>query len=157
MSNSYIDASSLVLTDDIGLGVSIWQYVVVLNGAKIGDNVNICSHCFIESDVVVGNNVTIKNGVQLWNGIKIEDNVFIGPNVTFANDRYPRSKNSDYLLEPTYLKAGCSIGAGSVILPGVTVGRGAIVGAGSVVTKDVREFTVVYGNPADYKRTINGQ
>ena len=132
----------------IGLRCLIWQYVVILEKAQIGDDVNICSHCFIENDVVIGNRVTIKNGVQLWDGLIVEDDVFIGPNVTFTNDKYPRSKNDDYHRSVTIIKKGASIGGGSVILPGITIGANATVGAGSVVTSDVKENIVVVGNPA---------
>ena len=104
---------------------------------KYGKNCNICSHCFIENDVVIGDNVTIKCGVQIWDGMKIEDNVFIGPNVTFCNDRYPKSRNKDWKLEPVIIKKGAMIGANATILPGVTIGENTIIGAGAVVTKDV--------------------
>ena len=84
--------NSEILSKNIGKGTSVWQYVVILEGAKIGENCNICSHCFIENDVSIGDNVTIKNGVQIWDGITIGNNVFIGPNVTFTNDKFPKSK-----------------------------------------------------------------
>ena len=132
----------------IGARCQFWQYVVVLEEAQIGDDVNICSHCFIENDVVIGNRVTIKNGVQLWDGIYVEDDVFIGPNVTFTNDKYPRSKNNDYDRATTFVKKGASIGGGAVILPGITIGENSIVGAGSVVTSDVKKNAVVVGSPA---------
>lgn len=137
-----------VQTTNIGKLTKIWQFCVVLPGAKIGTNCNICSHCLIENDVLIGNNVTIKSGVQIWDGIIIEDNVFIGPNVTFTNDKQPRSKAyPDAFLKTTIFK-GASIGANSTILPGVTIGHGAMVGAGSVVTKNVDPNTTVIGNPA---------
>lgn len=126
----------------------VWQYCVVLPGAKIGENCNICSHCFIENDVVIGNNVTIKCGVQVWDGITLEDNVLIGSNVTFTNDLYPRSRNKDWRLMRTRVCRGASIGAGSTLLPGITIGEGALIGAGSVVTKDVPAGEVWVGNPA---------
>lgn len=137
-----------IKSKNIGNGCHIWQYVVILENAKIGDEVNICSHCFIENDVVIGNRVTIKNGVQIWDGIVIEDDVFIGPNVTFTNDRYPRSRNPDFKAVTTIIKKGASIGGGAVILPGITVGKNAMVGAGSVVTSDVQQNAIVVGNPA---------
>jgi acetyltransferase-like isoleucine patch superfamily enzyme len=118
---------------------NIWQFCVVLPQAKIGHNCNICSHCFIENDVVVGDNVTVKCGVQLWDGLRIENNVYIGPNVTFTNDKYPKSKNKNWKLLQTKICEGASIGAGATILPGITIGRNAVIGAGSVVTKDVPE------------------
>ena len=131
---------------------NIWQFCVVFPDAKIGDNCNICSHCLIENDVRIGNNVTIKSGVQIWDGIEIEDNVFIGGNVSFTNDKYPKSKNKDWTLLKTRICEGASIGAGSTILPGITIGKNAVIGAGSVVTKDVPEGEVWIGNPA--KRRI---
>lgn len=127
---------------------NIWQYCVVLPGAKIGENCNICSHCFIENDVVIGDNVTIKCGVQVWDGITLEDNVLIGSNVTFTNDLYPRSKNTDWKLLRTRVCKGASIGAGSTLLPGITIGEGAMIGAGAVVTKDIPAGEVWVGNPA---------
>lgn len=147
--DAFVHARADVASDvEIGAGTKIWQFVVVLAGARLGRNCNICAHVLIEGDVVVGNNVTVKPGVQLWNGMRIGDDVFVGPNVTFSNDRLPRSGNREFQLEPTVLREGCSIGAGAVLLPGVTIGRGAMVGAGAVVTRDVAENTVVMGNPA---------
>lgn len=126
-----------VQSKNIGKDTNIWQYCVILPNAKIGDNCNICSHCFIENDVVIGDNVTVKNGVYLYDGITVEDDVFIGPNATFCNDKYPKSKNKDFKLEPIIIKKGASIGANATILPGVIIGENAIIGAGAVVTKDV--------------------
>ena len=143
-----IHDSSDVQTDDIGEGTTIWQYVVILPGAVIGKNANICSHCFIEGNVVVGDNVTVKCGVQLWSGIRIGNDVFIGPNATFSNDKYPRSKMPLPKHDLVDIQDGVSIGAGAVLLPGITVGRGAMVGAGAVVTKSVPPYAIVTGNPA---------
>ncbi len=131
----------------------IWQYVVILPNATIGENCNVCSHCFIENDVVIGNNVTIKNGVYLWDGITIEDNVQIGPNVTFTNDKYPRAKQP-FELQRILIKEGASIGAGSVILGGITIGENAMIGIGSVVTKDIPAGELWLGNPAKFVRKI---
>tara|TARA_B100001250_G_scaffold43882_1_gene34530 strand:- start:754 stop:1224 length:471 start_codon:yes stop_codon:yes gene_type:complete len=133
---------------NIGKDTKIWQYCVVLSNAVIGKGCNICSHCFIENDVVIGNNVTIKNGVQIWDGTVIKDDVFIGPNVTFTNDLKPRSKNYPDKFKGPLIKQGASIGANSTILPGIIIGEFAMVGAGSVVTKNVAPHAVVFGNPA---------
>lgn len=135
----------------IGAGSKVWQFTVVLAGARIGANCNINSHCFIENDVVIGDDVTVKCGNYLWDGITIEDKVFIGPNVTFSNDRYPRSKQYPEAFDRTVVKKGASIGAGAVILPGITIGEGAMVGAGAVVAKDVPPNSVVRG---DYARNV---
>lgn len=145
---SYIHASADVQSRSIGAGTRIWQYVVVLPKAKIGKEVNICSHCFIENDVVVGNRVTIKSGVSLWDGLRIADDVFIGPNVSFTNDRHPRSKVHPGQFLETYIEQGASIGAGAVILPGLRIGRGAMVAAGAVVTRSVPAHALVMGVPA---------
>jgi UDP-2-acetamido-3-amino-2,3-dideoxy-glucuronate N-acetyltransferase len=137
-----------VHTTDIGENTRIWQFVVVLRGARIGESANICSHCFIEGDVRVGDRVTIKSGVQLWNGLEIGNDVFIGPNATFTNDLLPRSGNREFQLLRTRIEDGASIGAGAVILPGLRIGRGSMVAAGAVVTKDVPDGALVKGNPA---------
>lgn len=134
---------------------NVWQFCVVLAGAQIGENVNICSHCFIENDVKIGNNVTIKCGVQIWDGIDLEDNVMIGANVTFTNDMYPRAKNPDWKLLPTKVCKGATIGAGSVILPGITIGEGAFIAAGSVVTKNVPAGELWMGSPAKFYKKVD--
>ena len=137
----------------IGAGSRVWQFTVVLARAVIGRNCNINSHCFIENDVVVGDNVTVKCGVYLWDGLRVEDDVFIGPNVTFTNDKKPRSKVYPEQFLSTTIKAGASIGAGAVILPGLTIGRRAMIGAGAVVTRDVPDDAVVYGDAARVRLT----
>lgn len=150
----YVHPLADVQSVHIGRGTRIWQFVVILPGARIGEDCNICSHCFIENDVRVGDRVTIKNGVQLWDGVVIGDDVFIGPNVTFTNDSFPRSRNHQFLLQQTIVQDGASIGGGVTILPGVTIGKGALVGAGAVVTKDVAPGSVVVGSPARFLRQI---
>lgn len=137
-----------VQTRQIGEGSRIWQFVVILPGARIGADCNICAHCLIENDVVIGDRVTIKSGVQLWDGLRIEDDVFIGPNVTFTNDRFPRSKQYPDRFVTTLVKRGASIGGGAGILPGLTIGERAMVGAGAVVTRSVPAGATVVGNPA---------
>jgi len=139
---------SIINSQDIGDNTSIWQFCIIESNAIIGSDCNICSHCFIESGAVIGNRVTIKNGVYVWDGIHIEDDVFIGPNVTFTNDRNPKSKNKNFVLESTKVMKGAAIGANATILPGICIGENAVVGAGSVVTKDVLANTIVKGNPA---------
>ena len=134
---------------------NVWQFCVILPKAQIGENCNICSHCLIENDVKIGNNVTIKSGVQLWDGITLEDNVFVGANVTFTNDKYPRSKSADWQCLTTIVKKGASIGAGTTVLCGITIGENAMIGAGSVVTKDVPAGELWLGNPAKFVRRIN--
>ncbi len=133
---------------------NVWQFCVLFPEAKVGENCNICAHVLIENDVIIGNNVTVKSGVQLWDGVRVEDEVFIGPNVTFTNDLYPRSKQHPAEYARTLLRKGCSIGANSTIVCGVTIGEKAMIGAGSVVTKDVPASELWYGNPAKFVRKI---
>jgi len=132
---------------NIGLGTTIWQYVVVLEKAIIGKNCNINCHCFIENDVIIGNNVTIKSGIYLWDGVQIENNVFIGPNVTFTNDLGPRSKSYKQPIG-IFIKEGASIGASCTILAGVRIGSYAMIGAASNITNDIPDYALAYGNPA---------
>ena len=134
---------------------NVWQFCVVLPGAKIGDRVNICSHCFIENDVKIGNDVTVKCGVQLWDGVELEDGVMVGSNVTFTNDRYPRSKNKDWTLLRTRVCKGATIGAGSTILPGITIGEKAFIAAGSVVTQDIPAGEIWMGSPAKFYKKVD--
>ena len=143
-----------VQSKNIGEKTSIWQYCVVLKNAKIGKNCNINCNVFIENDVIIGDNVTIKSGVQVWDGVTLEENVFIGPNVTFTNDFMPRSKQYPSEFLKTTIKEGASIGANSTIIGGVVVGRFAMVGAGSVVTKNISNNELWYGNPAVHQGYI---
>ena len=141
-----IHALADVLSDDIGVGTTIWQWSVVLPGAKIGRDCNLNAHTLVEG--IIGDRVTLKSGVFVWAGVTLEDDVFCGPNATFTNDRHPRSGNRNFVLERTLVKRGASIGAGAVILPGVTIGEGAMIGAGAVVTRDVTAGETWVGNPA---------
>ncbi|WP_091013141.1 MULTISPECIES: acyltransferase [Paenibacillus] len=154
MSSHFVHPQAIVETTDIGVDTRIWAFAHVLPNAKIGSNCNINDHTFIENDVVIGNNVTVKSGVYIWDGIRIEDNVFIGPNVTFTNDLRPRSKQYPTEFLKTILEEWASIGANSTIIAGNTIGKYAMVGAGSVVTKDVPNNTLWYGNPAEFKSYI---
>lgn len=92
MTQPFFHPLSDVQSSAIGSGTRLWQFVVVLPNAQIGQDCNICSHYLIENDVVIGDRVTVKSGVQLWDGLRVDDDVFIGPNVTFTNDHFPRSK-----------------------------------------------------------------
>ena len=146
-----------VSSTDIGDETKVWQFVVILQGAKIGRNCNICANTLIESDVILGDRVTVKSGVQLWDGTRIGSDVFIGPNATFTNDLYPRSKQYPEKFSVTIVDDNASIGANSTILPGVKIGRHSIIGAGSVVTNDVPPKSIVIGNPAKVVRYLDIQ
>lgn len=148
MTTPLLHPQSDVQSTAIGAGTRVWQYVVILPGAQIGQDCNICSHTLIENDVVIGDRVTVKSGVQLWDGLRVADDVFIGPNASFANDKFPRSKKTPEAFLQTVIEAGASIGAGATVLPGLKIGAGAMVAAGAVVTRAVPPNAIVVGNPA---------
>jgi UDP-2-acetamido-3-amino-2,3-dideoxy-glucuronate N-acetyltransferase len=147
--------NSIVESEHIGVNTKIWAFAHILPGAVIGDDCNINDLTFIENDVLIGNRVTVKSGVQIWDGITIEDDVFIGPNVSFANDKFPRSKKYLKQFSSTLIRKGASIGANATILPGITIGMNAMVGAGAVVTKNVPSNAIVVGNPARINGYVN--
>ena len=154
MSNPKIHPNAICESQDIGAGTRIWAFTHILSGATIGSDCNICDFVFIENKVRLGDRVTIKSGVQLWDGIEIEDDVFIGPNVSFANDKFPRSRRWIDSHPKTTVERGASIGAGAIILPGVTIGRGSMIGAGAVVTKSIPPFSLAFGNPATVRGLV---
>jgi len=143
----FIHELSDVQTKNIGEGTTIWQFVVILKKAIIGNNCNINASVFIENDVIIGNNVTIKCGVQLWNGIRIGNDSFIGPNSSFVNNPYPRSKKY-----PLHIGAkignNVSIGASATIMGNITIEDFAMIGAASLVTKNIGKNELWYGSPA---------
>ncbi len=139
-------AYSILKDVEIGEGTVLHDQVNLYK-CKIGRNCKIDAYVYIEEKVVIGDNCKIKPFVFIPTGVTIEDDVFIGPNVTFTNDRYPRARGVWDLLK-TRVRKGASIGANSVILPGVTIGERALIGAGSVITRDVPDNAVVAGNPA---------
>lgn len=150
----------------IGVNATIQDNVFIGSGSKIWDNSfirsNIGMNCiiarnvYVDIQVPIGNNVKIQNRNNITHGVIIEDGVFVGPNVTFSNDKYPRAVNIDGTLKSgsdwecikTLIKKGASLGAGSVIVCGVTIGEWSMIGAGSVVTRNVPAFAMVVGNPA---------
>jgi len=151
------------ITPDVRLGkdVRIFAYAN-LYGCTIGDYTKIGTFVEIQKNASVGKNCKISSHTFICEGVTIEDDVFIGHNVTFINDMYPRSTveggglqtEADWIVVPTFIKKGASIGSSATILAGVTVGEGAIVGAGAVVTRDVPPWAIVAGNPAKVLRNI---
>ncbi|GLV55954.1 N-acetyltransferase [Dictyobacter sp. S3.2.2.5] len=141
---------------EIGAGTRIWQHAQVRAYAAVGEQCNIGKGVYIDTRVRIGSRVKIQNYVSLFEGVTVEDGVFIGPHVCFTNDLFPRAitpagtlKDAhDWKISPTSVGYGASIGAGAVIVCGITIGAYALVGAGSVVTKDVAPYTLVFGNPA---------
>lgn len=143
----------------IGSNTKIWHNCHVRENASIGKNCMLGKNAYIDHDVKIGNNVKIQNNCSIYFDSKIEDGVFIGPHVCLTNDKSPRSITKDNKLKASkdwehgkiIVKKGASIGAGSIILPNITIGSFAMIGAGSVVTRDVGDYVLAYGNPAEPK------
>ena len=112
MAESFIHTLADALSTSICAGTRICQFVVVLADAKVGQDCNICSHCLIENDFVIGDRVTVKSGAQLWDGLRVGDDVFIGPNVTFTNGKFPRCKAAPMHYPKTVVNAGASVVVG---------------------------------------------
>lgn len=140
----------------IGDGTRIWQHCQVREDAIIGQNCILSKGVYIDAGVHIGNNVKIQNGISVYHGVTLEDGVFCGPHCVFTNDRIPRAINPDgslknpldWIVSQTLVRTGASIGAHATIVCGVTIGRWAMIGAGAVVTRDVPDHGLVYGNPA---------
>lgn len=132
---------------EIGDGTTIWNWTKVREGARVGSDVTIGQHVYIDRDVTVGDRCKIQNGANVYAGVTLGDDVFVGPAVTFTNDLHPRAVGA-WELVPTVVEDGASIGANATIRCGVTLGAGCMVGAGSVVVRDVAPGHVVVGNPA---------
>lgn len=140
----------------IGEGTCIWNNAQIREKVVIGKNCIISKNVYIDFDVVIGNNVKIQNNVSVYHGVTIEEGVFIGPHVCLINDKNPRAINpngslksaSDWEISKIMVKKGASIGANSTILPGITIGEFAMIGSGSVVTKNIPNYGLVFGNPA---------
>lgn len=149
MGNVFVHATAEVSDKAIiGDGTKIWNQAQVRNDAELGENCIVSKNVYIDEHVKIGNRVKIQNNVNVYHGVTIEDDVFLGPSMTFTNDMYPRSFNTDWHITETLVKRGASIGANATIRCGVTIGEYASVGAGSVVTKDVLPQALVAGNPA---------
>jgi UDP-2-acetamido-3-amino-2,3-dideoxy-glucuronate N-acetyltransferase len=148
LTDVYIHPQAIAESNNIGKGTRIWAFAHILRGAVVGRNCNIGDHCYIEGKVKIGNEVVIKNGVSLWEGVTIENHVFVGPNVTFTNDSLPRAKVYRNKYDNTLIKEGASIGANATLISPIIIGCYALVGGGAVVTHDVPDFGLVYGNPA---------
>jgi len=135
----------------IGDGTKVWHFVHVRENAEIGKECVLGHSVYVDKGVKIGNRVKLENRATVYRGVEIEDKVFVGPHVTFTNDPYPRSFSTDWKIVPTIVKEGASIGAGAVVMCGVTIGEYALIGAGSVVTKDIPSHAIAYGNPAEVR------
>ncbi|MFC1570704.1 acyltransferase [Candidatus Omnitrophota bacterium] len=139
-------------TSTIGKGTVIWAYAQVMDGAVIGTNCMLGNGVYIDRNVKIGDNVKIHNKSCIYNGTIVEDDVFIGPHSCFTNDKHPSSETTRD-LEGIFWRVGqgASIGANVTVLPDVNIGSGAVIGAGSVVTRDVPERAICYGNSAEVR------
>lgn len=155
--NVFIHPDAEVAKDAvIGEGSYLWKGVQVREGAVVGANCILSKGVYIEDGVRIGNKVKIQNNVSVYKGVTLEDGVFVGPHCVFTNDLNPRSVNPDGTLKSamdwtvtsTLIRQGASLGAGSIVRCGITIGEWAMTGAGSVITKDVSPYQLVYGNPA---------
>jgi acetyltransferase-like isoleucine patch superfamily enzyme len=141
---------------EIGRGTVIWHEAQIREGARLGRDCIVGKGVYVDFGVSIGNFVKIQNRASIYHGSTIEDGVFVGPHVIFTNDTIPRAINpdgsrksdDDWDVGPILVRYGASIGAGSILLPRIIVGRFALVGAGAVVTRDVPDFGLVVGNPA---------
>lgn len=141
---------------EIGDGAQIWHHVQIRRGARIGRDCIVGKGAFIDSDVHVGDCVKIQNGALLYHGATLERGVFVGPGAILTNDKLPRAVNpdgtlksaADWMVGRIHIREGASIGAGAVVVTGVTIGRFAMVAAGAVVTRDVPDHGLVAGVPA---------
>jgi acetyltransferase-like isoleucine patch superfamily enzyme len=149
MAELYLHLSSHVEKGaSVGKNSRILHFSHVRTDAHIGENCNIGKDVFIDVGVSIGNNVKIQNGVSVYCGVTVEDDVFLGPHMTFTNDLLPRAFNETWEEVPTLVKRGASIGVHATIICGITLGEFCMVGSGSVVTRDVPDHGLVFGNPA---------
>jgi len=148
----------------LGEDVRVWNQAQIREGASVGAESIISKNVYVDFGVAIGARVKIQNNSSIYHGVTIEDGVFIGPHVCFCNDMEPRAVapdgalkgQDDWTVGPTHVRFGASVGAGSIILPNVTIGRFAMIGAGSVVTRSVPDYGLVYGNPARLQGYVCG-
>lgn len=156
--NFFSHKTSIVESDDIGEGTKIWAYSHICKNVKIGNNCVIGEGVYIGPNVIIGNNCKIQNHSLIYEGVTIENNVFIGPNVITTNDITPDVSDSwSHRFRKTLFKNGCSIGANSTIICGIEIGENSLIGAGSVVTKNVPDNVLGYGNPFRVKKNIKNE
>jgi UDP-2-acetamido-3-amino-2,3-dideoxy-glucuronate N-acetyltransferase len=155
--SAYVHPSAFVAQDaELGPGTKVWHLAQVREGARVGAECILGKGAYVGEGVHIGNRVKIQNGASIYPGATVEDGVLVGPHVCFTNDRYPRAVNADGSLKTAadwtvgtiLVREGASLGAASVLIAGVTVGRWAMVAAGAVVSRDVPDFALVAGNPA---------
>ena len=145
--SSYVDDGA-----EVGAGSHVWHFSHVMRGARVGRNCTIGQNVFIGEGVRLGDNVKVQNNTSVYSGVTVEDDVFLGPSVVFTNVATPRShvsRREEFV--PTIVRRGAAIGANVTVVCGVTLGHYAMVGAGAVVTHDVPDYALAYGNPAEVR------
>ncbi len=153
----FIHDSSLVDENvQIGKDTKIWHFSHILTNTVIGEFCSFGQNCVVGPNVKIGNGVKVQNNISIYEGVEVEDDVFLGPSMVFTNVINPRSfivRKEEF--KKTLLKKGCSVGANTTIVCGITVGEYALIGAGSVVTKDVKPFEMLYGVPAKHQGWVS--
>jgi acetyltransferase-like isoleucine patch superfamily enzyme len=139
----------------IGPGTRVWHLTHVRSTARIGAGCTIGRNVYVDADVIIGDLVKVQNNVSVYVGVTLEDEVFVGPSAVFTNDLRPRAQNPDWVVTPTLVRRGASIGANATVVCGTEIGEYAMVAAGSVVTRDVRPHQLVAGNPARHLGWVN--
>ncbi|MEO6948743.1 MAG: acyltransferase [Ginsengibacter sp.] len=157
MMNYFVHPTSII--DDnciIGEGTKIWHFSHLMSGCVLGNNCNLGQNVVISPNVMLGNNVKVQNNVSIYEGVTCEDDVFLGPSVVLTNVINPRSSiNRKEEFKKTLIKRGATIGANATIVCGNTIGEYALVGAGAVITKDVKPYALVVGNPGIQKGWVS--
>ncbi len=148
--SAHVDESAV-----IGAGSQVWVNAQIREGARLGLSCVISKDVYVDHDVTLGDRCKVQNGVSIYHGVTLDDDVFVGPGVVFTNDRVPRAFGKDWVVVPTDVRRGASLGANCTILCGLTIGEYAMVAAGSVVTHDVPDHTLVIGSPARPVATID--
>jgi UDP-2-acetamido-3-amino-2,3-dideoxy-glucuronate N-acetyltransferase len=145
----YIHPTAIVEDgSSVGAGTKVWHHCHLRSGCRVGAESNLGKNVYVDDGGVIGDRCKIQNNVSIYRGVTLEDEVFVGPSAVFTNDLHPRATKEDWVLTPTLVRSGATVGANATLLAGVTIGRWAMVAAGSVVTRSVGPHELVAGNPA---------
>ena len=156
MSHFVHDSSVIDNNVQIGKDTKVWHFSHILSNTVIGERCSFGQNCVVGPNVKIGNGVKVQNNISIYEGVELEDDVFLGPSMVFTNVINPRSfivRKEEF--KKTLLKKGCSVGANTTIVCGITIGEYALIGAGSVVTKDVKPFEMLYGVPAKHQGWVS--